>query len=211
MNDDFTQDSGVTESQGDYTAPQPQTDYSAPQPQCDSFGEQTGAQIGAYQQQTGSYQQTADSQNAYSQQNLYGYQDTNSYTNTNADANPYNSGNTYSNSYQQSTNQNLYYGQTAQDKEDSIGFGVASLVLGILSIFTFICCINYIFAILAIIFGIVQMVKSKKKGMAIAGIITAGISIILATIFWIAGIAGSEKILNSPEFDLQKEFIEESM
>lgn len=78
--------------------------------------------------------------------------------------------------YQQAYGEQSYYGQA---KEDETGFGIASLVLGILSVFTFACCVNYILALLAIIFGIVQMVKSRKKGFAIAGIITAVISIIL--------------------------------
>ena len=55
------------------------------------------------------------------------------------------------NAYQQA-----YYGQT-QAKGTGTGFGIASLVLGILSVFTFACCINYILAVLAIIFGIVQL------------------------------------------------------
>ena len=52
------------------------------------------------------------------------------------------------NAYQQA-----YYGQT-QAKGTGTGFGIASLVLGILSVFTFACCINYILAVLAIILGI---------------------------------------------------------
>lgn len=173
--------------------------------------EQTGTQAGAYQQQTGSYQQPNANPNIYSQQNPYSNPGTNSYTNANTytNANPYSNGNTYSTPYQQNTNQsqNLYYGQASQNKEDSIGFGVASMVLGILSIFTFVCCINYIFAILAIIFGIVQLVKSKKKGMAITGIITAAISIIIATIFWIA--AASEGKTNFSDFDNYQQFMEQ--
>ena len=47
------------------------------------------------------------------------------------------------NAYQQA-----YYGQT-QAKGTGTGFGIASLVLGILSVFTFACCINYILAVLA--------------------------------------------------------------
>ena len=173
--------------------------------------EQTGTQAGAYQQQTGSYQQPNANPNIYSQQNPYSNPGTNSYTNANTytNANPYSNGNTYSTPYQQNTNQsqNLYYGQASQNKEDSIGFGVASMVLGILSIFTFVCCIDYIFAILAIIFGIVQLVKSKKKGMAITGIITAAISIIIATIFWIA--AASEGKTNFSDFDNYQQFMEQ--
>ena len=75
------------------------------------------------------------------------------------------------NAYQQA-----YYGQT-QAKGTGTGFGIASLVLGILSVFTFACCINYILAVLAIIFGIVQMVKNEKKGLAIGALIHGGIGL----------------------------------
>lgn len=202
MNDEFTQGSSVTESQGDYSAPKPEETYSAPQTQPEEKGEQAGQLSGSYSQsdtQAGAYQQPNTNQNVYSQQNPYSNPGTDSYTNANAytngntntytNTNGYTNGNTYSSPYQQSNtnqSQNLYYGQASQDKGESIGFGIASLVLGILSIFTFMCCINYILAILAIIFGIVQLVKSKKKGMAIAGIITAAISVIIATVFWVA-------------------------
>ena len=235
MNDDFTQDSSVIEPkpQADYGAPDSQSDsfdastvQAEPETQAGTYEEtgaqtgtfqqsgdfrQTEAQTGTYQQQTGSYQQPNANPNIYSQQNPYSNPGTNSYTNANTytNANPYSNGNTYSTPYQQNTNQsqNLYYGQASQNKEDSIGFGVASMVLGILSIFTFVCCINYIFAILAIIFGIVQLVKSKKKGMAITGIITAAISIIIATIFWIA--AASEGKTNFSDFDNYQQFMEQ--
>lgn len=235
MNDDFTQDSSVIEPkpQADYGAPDSRSDsfdastvQAEPETQAGTYEEtgaqtgtfqqsgvfrQTEAQTGTYQQQTGSYQQPNANPNIYSQQNPYGNPGTNSYTNANTytNANPYSNGNTYSTPYQQNTNQsqNLYYGQASQNKEDSIGFGVASMVLGILSIFTFVCCINYIFAILAIIFGIVQLVKSKKKGMAITGIITAAISIIIATIFWIA--AASEGKTNFSDFDNYQQFMEQ--
>lgn len=90
--------------------------------------------------------------------------------------------------YQQAYNGQPYYGQ-AQTKGTGTGFGIASLVLGIISIFTFACCINYILAILAIIFGIVQIVKNEKKGLAIAGIVLGVISIILAILVTI-GVAG---------------------
>lgn len=235
MNDDFTQDSSVIEPkpQADYGAPDSRSDsfdastvQAEPETQAGTYEEtgaqtgtfqqsgvfrQTEAQTGTYQQQTGSYQQPNANPNIYSQQNPYSNPGTNSYTNANTytNANPYSNGNTYSTPYQQNTNQsqNLYYGQASQNKEDSIGFGVASMVLGILSIFTFVCCINYIFAILAIIFGIVQLVKSKKKGMAITGIITAAISIIIATIFWIA--AASEGKTNFSDFDNYQQFMEQ--
>lgn len=108
------------------------------------------------------------------------------------------------------------YGQQYQQpgmatKSDSVGFGIASLVLGIISIFTFFCCINYILAILAIIFGIVQIVRGKKKGLAVGGIVTAIISVVGATIFWVfAGIAGaSASDEMGPLQDYMEEYLQE--
>lgn len=64
-------------------------------------------------------------------------------------------------------------------------------------------------AILAIIFGILQLVKSRKKGMAIAGIITAAVSIILATLFWIGIVAASEQDNNYYDSNPFEEYFEE--
>lgn len=109
-------------------------------------------------------------------------------------------------------NQNGYnqppYG--AATKSDSTGFGIASLVLGIISIFTFFCCINYILAVIAIVLGIVQIVKSSKKGLAIGGIVTAVISIIGATIFWVLiGFAGASEM--GPMQDYMEEYMQDYM
>jgi hypothetical protein len=78
-----------------------------------------------------------------------------------------------------------YYGQAEQQKPNNIGFGLTSMILGILSLLLFCSCVNYILAVLAIIFGIIQLVKYQNRGMAIAGLVTAGLSILLATIMWI--------------------------
>ena len=106
------------------------------------------------------------------------------------------------NAYQQA-----YYGQT-QTKGTGTGFGIASLVLGILSVFTFACCINYILAVLAIIFGIVQMVKNEKKGLAIGGIITAVISIVLgiAVSLYAVNIAEKMQDPDSPFYQYFEEY-----
>ena len=104
------------------------------------------------------------------------------------------------------------YGQATQkQKGDSIGFGIASLILGIASIFLFVCCVNYILAILAIIFGIVQIVTNKKKGLAIGGIVTAGISIVIATLMWIFGfsLAGQLDDPSSPLYKYYEEYMDE--
>ena len=61
------------------------------------------------------------------------------------------------------------------------GLAIASLVLGLLSLIGFCCCgINIITAPLAIIFGIVSLAKHRGgTGMAITGIITAVLSLLI--------------------------------
>ena len=94
--------------------------------------------------------------------------------------------------YGQPINMN-YQANMGMVQQESQGFGIAYLVLGILSLLLTCSCFNYITGILAIIFGIVQIVKSKNnRGMAIAGLITAGISILVATFFWIFVIVVAE-------------------
>lgn len=74
------------------------------------------------------------------------------------------------------------------------GFAVASLVLGILSI---VCCclpsnpilsiIFFVMPILAIVFGVLSLVK-HKNGLAIAGIITGSIGLLIGLVFFGFGI-----------------------
>ena len=77
--------------------------------------------------------------------------------------------------YEQSPYQQPYpYTEPAPSQ----GFGVASLVLGIVSLVLFCTCVNVLLAVIAIVFGIVQLAKPQaKKGMAIAGIITSAVSL----------------------------------
>lgn len=66
----------------------------------------------------------------------------------------------------------------------SQGFGIASMILGIISLALFCSCVNILLAIAAIIFGIIQLATpGSKKGMAVAGLITSGLSILLFIIF----------------------------
>lgn len=67
-------------------------------------------------------------------------------------------------------------------------FGIASMILGIISLLLFCTCINWITGILAIIFGIIQLTKKNAKGFAVAGIITAALSILFALLLY-AGLA----------------------
>lgn len=181
MSDEFMQNDNVTQtedsSQPQNNNPYQQDSYSQPQ-------DYSRPQDNPYQQN--SYSQQND--NPY-QQNSYGQSQGNPYQ-----QNAY--GQPQGTSYQQYSNSqytnNQYYGQMTPQKGDGIGFGLAAMILGILSLFLFACCINYIMAVLAIVFGIVQLVKSSKKGMAIAGIITGAISIILATVFWVYAVSEYE-------------------
>ena len=94
--------------------------------------------------------------------------------------------------YGQPINMN-YQANMGMVQQESQGFGIASLVLGILSLLLTCSCFNYITGILAIIFGIVQIVQStNNSGMALAGLITAGLSLLVATSFWIFVIVVAE-------------------
>ncbi len=70
-----------------------------------------------------------------------------------------------------------------QKKEGNI-FGLVSMILGVLAFFLFITCVNFVLAILSIVFGIIQIAQYKQKGLAITGIVTSGLSILLGIIGW---------------------------
>ncbi len=89
--------------------------------------------------------------------------------------NAWNNGNEYpQNPYQP---YNGYYQQ-----DPSRGFGIASMVLGIISLLCFCSFVNVLPAILSIVFGIISLSKRKNNGFAIAGIICAAVSIVLLVI-----------------------------
>lgn len=76
------------------------------------------------------------------------------------------------------------------------GFGIASMVLGILALVFFCGCINIPLAIISIIFAIIHINrKSGSIGFAIAGIVTSVISVILTVImiaiFCVAGVGAT--------------------
>lgn len=63
------------------------------------------------------------------------------------------------------------------------GFGIASLVLGILSLVLFWTFLNIPLAIIAVIFGIVHICRrSRGIGLAVGGIVTAIVSVILTVV-----------------------------
>lgn len=74
--------------------------------------------------------------------------------------------------------------------EEPAGFAIASLVLGIISLVISCLGINIITGILALIFGIIHMVKyNTRRGMAIAGIVLGAISIVIFIALVAIGIA----------------------
>src|SRR5262245_5032576 len=82
------------------------------------------------------------------------------------------------------------------------GLAIASLVLGILSIPTL--GLFVVGAIAAIVLGVIALGKIKKepatyggKGMAIAGIITSGVSLLLIGVFGILAAIAVPKLLGS--------------
>lgn len=69
------------------------------------------------------------------------------------------------------------------------GLATAALVFGILAFLTTLFLLNYVFGILALIFGIVYLVKKadvKPKGKAVAGIVLAALSLIISTTIWVS-------------------------
>ena len=103
--------------------------------------------------------------------------------------NAWNNGNGYpQNPYQR---YNGYYQQ-----DPSRGFGIASMVLGIISLLCFCSFVNVLPAILSIVFGIISLSKRKNNGFAIAGIICAAVSIVLLVITMIL-FAGNINLMNA--------------
>lgn len=79
-------------------------------------------------------------------------------------------------------NQNWSVKQVTDSTEK--GFGIASMVLGIIALVLFFSFVNIPLAILSVIFGIVQLTRKAPKGMAISGIVMSTISLFLLVIFW---------------------------
>lgn len=141
-----------------------------------------------------------------SENSIYLYKDTtpsnniitgesfNSPNNNGYGSNQYSEVNSYSNnSYNgQANNMNNYnnFNQKPVNQESN-GFGIAAMVLGIISIvFCWAWFLGPILGILALVFGILQMKKKTGKGMAITGIITGSVAIVLTIIFYVLVVIG---------------------
>ena len=70
----------------------------------------------------------------------------------------------------------------------NIGFAIASMVCGCLSILCcFGTCVSWVLSIVAIVLGVITLTKKYDgRGFAIAGIVTAGVGIILSIIMTVA-------------------------
>ena len=145
------------------------------------------------------------------QTNDYNTYQNGSQTNYQSDNMGYNNENVYQNMGNSGMNNEAwkqqYINPQPQKKEGGNGFGIAALILGIISLVLFCTCINIPRAVLAIIFAIVQLVKSGKngagKGMAIAGLITGIASLVCFVVFYVmiaVGIAddGGDFYYNTP-------------
>lgn len=143
--------------------------------------------------------------NAQSQQDGQGQQNVQSqYQQSAPNQNPYQQSAPNQNTYQQyGTPQNQYqqnyvqYGEYQEPKKSN-GMAIGSMVCGIISIL--ISCCWYIglpLAIVSIVLGIIVL-KNKKdgKGMAIAGIVLSGITVIIA----IVAIIGVVFLANNESF-----------
>ncbi len=114
------------------------------------------------------------------------YRETQQDSTENPYGNPY--GNPYENPYGNQYQYNPYGGAPREPqrgphgKKMNVGLGIASLVIGIISLMCFCTGLNVILAILAIVFGIVQLATCESKGLAIGGIVMAAISIVLTAI-----------------------------
>ena len=91
------------------------------------------------------------------------------------------------------------------------GFGVAALVLGILSLVTWFLFVGGLFGVIAVVLGVIGRSRAKRGeadngGMALAGIVTGALGVLL-TILVIVGVAA---LWNSEEFSTVRECVEEA-
>jgi hypothetical protein len=124
----------------------------------------------------GTYNQNPNAQGTYNQ-NTYaqGSFNQSAYGQTQYGQQPNGQGGYNQTAYGQTAYNQPQYGANPYNKppKNSNGFGIASLVIGIASIVLFCTCINYVTALLAIIFGIIHIIKGNNKVFGIVGIATA--------------------------------------
>lgn len=127
------------------------------------YNQQQGYQQPGYNQQSGYNQQQAQGQQPYGGQNQY--------TQNTGYAEPV---------FQQESHSTM--------SAESGGFGIASMICGIIALLT--CCLWCLcipLAVVSIVLGILQLQKGTAKGMAIAGIVCSGIALVLLIILTVWG------------------------
>lgn len=99
----------------------------------------------------------------------------------------------------------VYQAQPVKQGNGMIGISIASMVCGIISI---VCCCAWYFSIIlaiaAIVLGVVSIVnKYEGRGMAIAGIATAGVMLVMFVIvILLAGADVFSEVIDSIKYDL---------
>lgn len=121
------------------------------------------------------------------------------------DYNNYNQGNNVQNPYSQpgGPTVNQMPGQ-AQTPVPGCGFAIASLIVGILSMT--LCCVGgSIMGLMGLIFGIVSINKKESvRGMAIAGIVTSGIGILIGILVLVYIISLGAAVGNMSQDELRE-------
>ena len=126
------------------------------------------------------YTQGSDGQTGYSQSYAQGNDSHSSYSQGNYSQNQYSQSGYNQNTQQTNADGGSFYHSSQPNRN---GFGIASMVLGILALVFFCGCINIPLAIISIIFAIIHINrKTGSIGFAIAGIVTSAISVILTVI-----------------------------
>ena len=89
-----------------------------------------------------------------------------------------------------------------RDSSGKQGFGIASKVLGMLALMSvWLIAPAGLFAVLSIIFGIIQLARSKKHGTAIAGLILSVLAIIATCVYILLIVMSADIMTDSRWYD----------
>jgi hypothetical protein len=67
------------------------------------------------------------------------------------------------------------------------GLAIAAMVLGIIALFTFwMPLLGWLPAVVGLVLGLVALQQPQGRGMAVAGVVCAGLSILFKLFFWLA-------------------------
>lgn len=89
-----------------------------------------------------------------------------------------------------------------RDSSGKQGFGIASMVLGMLALMSvWLIAPAGLFAVLSIIFGIIQLAHSKKHGTAIAGLILSVLAIIATCVYILLIVMSADIMTDSRWYD----------